>query len=438
MQFHSVEYTSESQHAVEHTTCCIVGGGPAGAVLALLLARQGIAVTLLEKHNDFLRDFRGDTIHPSTLQVLDEIGLAERLLALPHSRVDGQAFVTSRDILRLASFQHLRTKYPFVALIPQHEFLAFITKEASQYSTFRLLMNAQAEEVIEEQGVVQGVRYRAQDGLHELRALLTIGADGRSSPIRKQLGWQPVQSRQAMDVLWFRLPKHADEEQQIRVQQGNGHLLVMLPRSDYWQIGYVIPKGGYQAIRAEGIDALQRDLASMIPSWRDRFEMLTDWKQLPMLSVESSYLRRWHGPGMLLIGDAAHVMSPIGGVGINYAIQDAVVAANLLTKPLQRGKVTDAELAQIRKQRIIPIRVIQVLQNLLQRTLLTKALATKQPLNIPRFLYLLPRIPVLRTIPARLIAIGLVRVHVQASLRAAHPVASHVPEHTVATGAGDL
>src|SRR5579883_2246812 len=340
----------------EETTCCIVGAGPAGTILALLLARKGVNVTLLEEHMDFDRDFRGDTIHPSVMQILDEIGLADRLLEIEHTRADVIPLQTADGTYTFADFRRLKTRFNYVLLIPQARFLEFITNEAKRYPNFKLIMGARAEKLIEEDGYVHGVQYRGQDGWHSLRAVLTVGADGRFSRIRKLAGFEPVAAAQSMDVLWFRLPRKEGDEKGAMGRLGKGHILVILNRTDSWQIGYIIPKGGYQKLRSAGMDALHRELAALLPDWADRLDTLREWKQISVLSVESSRLKRWYRPGLLLIGDAAHVMSPIGGVGINYAIQDAVVAANILGPSLKARKLRLSDLAKVQREREWPTR----------------------------------------------------------------------------------
>ncbi|HEX8847534.1 MAG TPA: FAD-dependent oxidoreductase, partial [Pyrinomonadaceae bacterium] len=333
------------------TACCVVGGGPGGAVLALLLARAEIPVVLLEAHEDFDRDFRGDTVHPSVLEILDQIGLAERLLKLRHSKIQQFTFMTPDGPVQIADLSRLKTKFPFIAMIPQASFLEFITKEAKLYPNFQLTMGARVEELIEEDGVVRGVRYREKDCWHEVRAALTVGADGRSSRLRHLTGMEPFKTSPPMDVLWFRIPRKPDDPEGAVARFGQGHFVVMLDRLEEWQVAYLILKGSYQSLRAAGLEALRNSFAEMAPEYADRIVHLTDWKQVSMLSVESSRLKRWYLPGLLLIGDAAHVMSPVGGVGINYAIQDAVVAANILKGPLRSGEVKTDDLRRVQKER---------------------------------------------------------------------------------------
>jgi 2-polyprenyl-6-methoxyphenol hydroxylase-like FAD-dependent oxidoreductase len=389
----------------EETTCCIVGAGPAGAILALLLARKGVEVTLLEEHMDFERDFRGDTVHPSTMEILEQLGLAERLLQLEHTKAPVLAFQTPRGNPIAVDFRHLHTPYPYITLIPQARFLEFITREASHYPTFHLAMGARAERLIEEDGYIHGVQYRGHDGWHELRAILTVGADGRFSRVRKLAGFEPVKSSAPMDVLWFRLPHEANDTQRDGFILGPGHFLVQLNRGDTWQLGYIILKGSYQQVKAAGLPHFREEIARLVPAFKERLETITEWKQISVLSVESSRVPRWYKPGLLLIGDAAHVMTPVGGVGINYAIQDAVAAANLLTEDLKAGKVRTENLARVQKRREPPTRKIQAFQNIAQRRV-ARILHTEQAQIIPPAIALLLRLPFLRNWQANLIAFG--------------------------------
>jgi 2-polyprenyl-6-methoxyphenol hydroxylase-like FAD-dependent oxidoreductase len=395
------------------TSCCIVGGGPGGAILALLLARKNIPVVLLEAQEDFDRDFRGDTIHPSVLEIMDELDLADRLLELRHSKLRTATFMTTNGPLTVADFGRLKTKFPFIAMIPQVHFLEFIMEEAKRHPNFQLTMGARVEELIEEDGEVRGVRYHEKDGWHEVRAPLTIGADGRSSRLRYLTGMEPVATSPPMDVLWFRVPRKDTDPEGILARFGQGHFVVMLDRLDEWQMGYVIFKGSYRKLREAGIEALRKSLAETVPDFADRAEHLKDWKQVSILSVESSRLERWYMPGLLLIGDAAHVMSPVGGVGINYAIQDAVVVANVLTKPLLAGKVETSSLKEVQRQRERPTRVIQGFQSLVQRRVIAGALQANQTFRVPLLLRVILRIPFLRNIPAKIVAFGVRRVRLR-------------------------
>jgi 2-polyprenyl-6-methoxyphenol hydroxylase-like FAD-dependent oxidoreductase len=399
---------------VQTTSCCIVGGGPAGAMLALLLARRGVAVTLLEMHKDFDRDFRGDTVHPSILEVLDQVGLAEKLLEIPHSKITGPTLQFANGPFRPFDLGRLKTRFPYIAMIPQVRFLEFITREAAKYPEFKLVMHAQVQHLIEENGAAVGVRYLGGDGAeHELRAKLTVGTDGRFSAVRRLAGFEPIKTAPPMDVLWFRLPKLPDEPKVTAGAFGGigrGRIFVVLDRDDHWQAGLVFPKGQYQALRAQGIEAVRKSLAETEPRFAKHAESLTDWNQLNLLSVESSRCPLWHKPGVLVIGDAAHVMSPVGGVGINYAVQDAVVAANILIDPLKSETISEVHLAEVQRQREWPTRVIQRMQSIMQNNLIIRVLQSTRPATVPWQLKLLLKIPILRDIPSRLIAFGPRRV----------------------------
>lgn len=393
-----------------------MGAGPAGAVLALLLARQGIPVTLLEAHEDFERHFRGDTIHPSVLHLMDEIGLADRLLQLRHSRVHTARFSMSDGPIVLADFRRIEDKFPYIMITPQAEFLEFITNEAKRYPSFQLLMGANAQELIEEEGGVLGVSFRSGDDRKEIRAALTVGADGRSSRIRRLAGFEPIKTSPPMDVLWFRIPRESSDPDGILAYFGRGHGLVLLDRLTEWQVGFIILKGSYSQIRAAGLEALRKTISELLTEFPDRINHLQDWKQVAVLSVESSRVPTWYKPGLLLIGDAAHVMSPVGGVGINYAIQDAVVAANVLSEPLKGGTVTLGQLREVQRQREFPTQVIQWIQSQVQKRVISAALRSDRPLQIPWPIRVLLRVPIIRDIPARIIAHGVKRVRLQKQL----------------------
>jgi 2-polyprenyl-6-methoxyphenol hydroxylase-like FAD-dependent oxidoreductase len=395
------------------TSCCVVGGGPAGAVLSLILARAGVTVTLLEAHDDFDRDFRGDTLHPSVLELMDELGLAERLHRLPHTKISTGTVYTDEGPTALADFRRLRTRFPYIMMLPQKEFLSFIVGEAKRHASFELRMGARVEELIEERGAVRGVRYESGGVTCEVRASLTVGADGRGSRVRHLGGFEQVKTSPPMDVLWFRVPRLAgDPEGGVAYFRGGGGV-VMLERGEQWQVAHLILKGGFREVRAAGLEALRAKLKATSPPYAARFDVLEGWKQVSMLSVESSRVRRWHRPGLLLIGDAAHVMSPVGGVGINYAIQDAVVAANVLAGPLKEGALTDAHLREVQRQREWPTRLIQALQTRIQKRVIAAALDPRGSFRVPRALRLLLRVPGLRNLPARFIGLGFKRVHVK-------------------------
>jgi 2-polyprenyl-6-methoxyphenol hydroxylase-like FAD-dependent oxidoreductase len=394
---------------VNEVDCCIVGGVPAGAVLSLLLARQGIGVMLLEAHRDFDRDFRGDTLQPSAMEIMAEMSLADRLLELPHTKLRS---ITVRagdgSVIFSPSFAHLKTRFPYVTVMPQVRFLDFIVAEAKQYPNFQLVLGANVQELVEEDGIVRGVRYRGQGGWHEVRAQVTIGADGRHSRLRDLAGLETVPTSTPMDVLWFRLPRASEDGEGLNGRIGQGRMVVLLDRGEQWQIAYVIPKGGYQQVRAAGLEILRQNIAKILPEFKERVQQLQDWHQVAFLSVESSFVRRWYRPGLLLIGDAAHVMSPVGGVGINYAIQDAVATANHLSQPLKQHQVQTRHLAAIQRQRQLPIRFIQFVQSLIQQNIIKNAL-NNQPPQLPAFL----KLPILQDIPPRIIGFGLFPPHVQ-------------------------
>jgi 2-polyprenyl-6-methoxyphenol hydroxylase-like FAD-dependent oxidoreductase len=412
-QTHSLENERTPQtHEVtdvKEVDCCIVGGGPAGAVLSLLLARQGINVMLLEAHRDFDRDFRGDTLQPSTMEIMAEMGLADRLLDLPHTKLRSIILrAVDGNVIFSPSFAHLKTRFPYVTVMPQVRFLDFIVEEAKKHPNFQLILGANVQELIEENGTVRGVRYRGQGGWHEVRAQVTIGADGRHSRLRELAGLEAVPTSAPMDVLWFRLPHASEDGEGLNGRVGQGRMVVLLDRGEQWQIAYVIPKGGYQQIRAAGLKVLRQNIAEVLPEFKERVQQLQDWHQVAFLSVESSYLRQWYRPGLLLIGDAAHVMSPVGGVGINYAIQDAVATANCLSQPLKQKTVKSSDLAAVQGQRQLPTRFIQYFQSLIQQNIVKSAL-NNQPPQLPAFL----KLPILQDIPPRIIGFGLFPPHVQ-------------------------
>ncbi len=412
-----IQQQQASTHEVKqvlHTTCCIVGGGPAGAMLALLLARKGVPVLLLEAHMDFEREFRGDTIHPAAMNIMDELGLADRLLQLRHTEVRSASLQTAQGPVPFIDISRLKTKYPYITIMAQSRFLDFLMNEAKNYPSFQLVMGAQVDELIEENQQICGVRYHGQDGWYEVRATLTIGADGRFSRIRRLAGFEPIKTSPPMDILWFRISrKESDPIDNLTGRFGTKLIVAIINRFDYWQIGYVIPKGNYQQIRNAGMEHLRQSIAETVPEFADRVDELQEWKQISVLSVESSRVPRWYRPGLLLLGDAAHVMSPVGGVGINYAIQDAVATANLLTDKLSSGTVQTKDLAKVQRQRELPTRIIQGVQKLIQERALSAVLGADKPFTLPGWFRLLFRIPIIRDIPPRIMAFGPFPVHLK-------------------------
>ncbi len=400
---------------VVHTGCAIVGGGPAGMVLALLLARQGIDTTLLEAHHDFDRDFRGDTVHPSTLEVLDQIGLAQRVLALPHGKVRSLELITPERTVTIANLSRLKTPFPFVTMLPQVHLLNLLAEEAQKFPNFHLVLGANVQRLLNDGGRVCGVQYRGADSAwHEVRAPLTVAADGRFSKLRSLVGLTPQATAPPMDVVWFRLPRRpGDPEDRGAIYVKGGHFAAVLDRADDWQIGFAILKGSFRELRQQSIEALRAAMADVVPWMADRVNGLTDWAQVSVLSVESSRLAKWHVPGLLFIGDAAHVMSPVGGVGINCAIQDAVEAANVLRLPLKSHRITDDDLAAIQRRREPAIRIVQRIQAYLQRRIAAPALRPGTSFRPPLLLQIGQYIPVLRNLPAKMLAFGPRRVRIE-------------------------
>jgi 2-polyprenyl-6-methoxyphenol hydroxylase-like FAD-dependent oxidoreductase len=393
--------------------CCIAGGGPAGMMLGLLLARAGVDVVVLEKHADFLRDFRGDTIHPSTLEVMHELELLERLLTLPHQKVPRINGQFGDLALTVADFSSLSTHCRFVAFMPQWDFLNFLAEEAARYSTFQLRRQADVTDLVEEAGLVVGLRANTPDGPLEVRADLVVGADGRHSVVRAKAGLSIEEFGAPMDVLWFRLSRGASDPGDPVGRFDAGRIFIMLNRGDYWQCGFVIPKGSRDQLQEQGLPAFRDAVAQLAPFMADRVGELHDWEPIKLLTVQVDRLRKWYRPGLLCIGDAAHAMSPIGGVGINLAIQDAVATANLLAAPLRVGQPTVQDLQRVQQRREWPARMTQRVQLLIQDRVIKRVLADGGKLSPPFAIRLLALLPFLRRIPARMIGLGVRPEHVQ-------------------------
>jgi 2-polyprenyl-6-methoxyphenol hydroxylase-like FAD-dependent oxidoreductase len=398
------------------TDLIIVGGGPAGMMAGLLFARAGCNVQVLEKHADFFRDFRGDTVHPSTMEILDQLGMLRRFLKRPHNRVDSARLRLAGREWTIGDLSHVRTAAPFIAMMPQWDFLDFLRDEAKAFPGFHLEVNAPVAGFIEERGRVAGVRL--EDG-RELRARLTIAADGRSSIVRSML---PLKDLGApMDVFWFRVGKKKQTTGGLRGNVERGRLLVMIDRGDYWQCAFLIPKGAAADYQARGIDAIREEVAAAAPPELDLAE-LDDISDLHLLTVKLDRLTCWQRPGLLAIGDAAHAMSPIGGIGINLAVQDAVAAANVLAGPLACGEDVDPLLHEVQDRRLFPTRVIQAAQKLAQDNVIGRLLKPGEPLrNAPLLIRLLDRFPLLRRIPGRFIGLGVRRERVRSPAAARQP-----------------
>jgi 2-polyprenyl-6-methoxyphenol hydroxylase-like FAD-dependent oxidoreductase len=408
-----MEQRSQSAERL-NAQCCIAGGGPAGVMAGYLLARAGVSVIVLEKHKDFLRDFRGDTVHPSTLEVVHELGLLEGFLQRGHQEVRHLSIRFGEIAAEIADLSHLPTHCKFVALMPQWDFLNFLTEAGRKFPGFEMKMQYEVVDLLEESGRIIGVKGKTPDGAFEARAHLTIGADGRHSVIREKAGLQIEDLGAPIDVLWMRLPKKPDDSYYALGHLKKGKMLVTINRGDYWQCAYVILKGAFEQIQQRGLPAFRDAIADVAPFLSDRTDTLRDWKDISLLSVRVDRLLAWSRPGLLCIGDSAHAMSPVGGIGINLAIQDAVATANILAEPLRRQRVTSDHLAALQKRRLWPTRRTQSLQvqahkRLVEPTLRGQVDFTKLPFAVR----LLNDYPVLRRIPARLMGIGLRPEHVK-------------------------
>jgi 2-polyprenyl-6-methoxyphenol hydroxylase-like FAD-dependent oxidoreductase len=410
---------------MERTTCCVVGGGPAGMMLGLLLARAGVRVSVLEKHGDFLRDFRGDTVHPSTLTLLDELGLGEAFAKLPHRCVERLQFqLDDGGLASVGDFRRIPGPHKYLAFVPQWDFLEMLAEAGHAEPAFTLRMRTEATGLLTEGGAVMGVRYRsADDTIGELRADLTVACDGRHSVLRDSAGLHARSFGVPMDVWWFRVPRRDGDAEGGVGRFSSGHTLILIDRGDYFQCAYLIRKGSNAALRAEGIDAFRRRVAAMLPWLGERMTAVTDWADVALLDVRLDRLPRWSTRGLLCLGDAAHAMSPVGGVGINLAIQDAVAAARLLAGPLRRGTLTRRDLDRVQLRRWAPAAMTQAVQRILHAQILGPVLAadvtsvppgpTRRPLPIR----LLERFPPLQAIPATAVGIGLLPEHAPAFAR---------------------
>jgi 2-polyprenyl-6-methoxyphenol hydroxylase-like FAD-dependent oxidoreductase len=394
------------------TTCCIVGGGPAGVMLGYLLARAGIAVTVIEKHKDFFRDFRGDTVHPSTLEVLRELGLLEEFLKIPHQQLTSVGGVVGSFQFQAADFRHLPTYCKFIALMPQWDFLDFLSNRAKKFPAFRLLLDHEATGLVRNGDSVSGVEVRTPDGPLEIRATLVVGCDGRHSTIRQAANLNVLEFGVPIDVLWFRLSRKFHDPEQLLGNINYGKALVLINRSDYFQAGLIIPKGAFERIQRDGLDSFRNDLVKIAPYLGDRVRELENWNQIKLLTVRINRLERWHLPSLLCIGDAAHAMSPAGGVGINLALQDAVAAANILIAYLRAGPVPEHILARVQARREFPTRVTQYMQ-LNAHKAFAKIFENPGPIEAPWQLRAAVRIPGLQRLVARAVGLGARPEHVK-------------------------
>ena len=399
------------------TTCCITGGGPAGITLGYLLARAGVSVVVLEKHADFLRDFRGDTIHPSTLEMMHELGLLEEFLKLPHSKVRQLSVQIGDDHLVVGHFEHLPVHCKFIALMPQWDFLNFLAEHGKRFGGFDLRMRTEATDLIFDDGKVGGVRAKAAEGEIEIRADLTVACDGRHSTLRERAGFSVENLHAPMDVMWFRISRNDSDPAEVVAHVESGRMLVMLNRNDYWQCAYVIPKGTAEDVEHAGLDKFRNAVEAISPFLGDRLHEVDSWDKVKLLTVQVDRLAQWYRAGLICIGDAAHAMSPVGGVGINLAVQDAVAAANILAEPLRRGTVTTDTLKQVQQRREFPTRVTQRLQIIMQNRIIGPALLNKNTRpKAPLFMKMV-QWPLLRRLPGRLLAYGIRPEHVHTPAR---------------------
>jgi 2-polyprenyl-6-methoxyphenol hydroxylase-like FAD-dependent oxidoreductase len=393
--------------------CCIVGGGPAGMMLGYLLGRAGIDVVVLEKHADFFRDFRGDTVHPSTMQVMDELGLIDGFLKLPHQQLQKMDGMFGGEQIRLADLSRLDARYPFIAFMPQWDFLNFLRDNGKRFSSLKVMMSTEAVDLLRDGERLTGVRAKTPDGVIDIAADLTIACDGRHSLVRERAGLELEEIGAPMDVLWFRAGKRLDESEKLFARVDPGKMMVTFDRGDYWQCAYVISKGQYEAVKARGLPALLDDIARMAPVLKPGLAEVKSWNDVKLLTVAVNRLKRWTLPGLLCIGDAAHAMSPIGGVGVNLAVQDAVATANLLASRLTSGCPSEDELDAVRRRREFPVRMTQRMQVVVQNNIVSAALEPgNQPLKAPLVMRLVTAVPWLQGITARFIGLGVRPEHV--------------------------
>ena len=395
------------------TECAIAGGGPAGVVLGYLLARAGVDVVVLEKHQDFFRDFRGDTIHPSTLQVMHELGVLDEFLKRPHQEVKTLGAEIGGELVQIADFTHLPTRCKFIMFMPQWHFLDFLAQQAKRYPGFHLRMQAEVDELIKDGDRVVGLKAATPHGDLEVRANLVVGTDGRRSTVRTLAGFEVENRGAPMDVLWLRLSKRPQDGTESLGHIEPGRFFIMIDRGDYWQCAFVIPKGGFNELRRKGLEAFRLAIVAIQPSLSDRVREIASWDDVKLLTVRVDRLKRWYRPGLLCIGDAAHAMSPIGGVGINLAVQDAIATANILARPLLEGNVTEENLRKVEKRRQLPTELTQALQIFVQNRVISNVLTIKSRPKPPFIMKMLNRFPVLRRLPARLIGMGFRPEHVQ-------------------------
>jgi len=399
--------------------CCIVGGGPAGMMLGYLLGRAGIDVVVLEKHADFFRDFRGDTVHPSTLQVMDELGLIDGFLKLPHQRLQKMDGMFGGTRVRIADLSRLKVKYPFIAFMPQWDFLNFLRESGKRFASLKVMMSTEAIDLIRDGGRVAGVRANNPEGAVDIEADLTIACDGRHSLVRERAGLATLEIGAPMDVLWFRAGKRQNETESVFARVDPGSMMVTFDRGDYWQCAYVIAKGQYDAVKARGLSALLDDVARMAPILKPGLADVKNWDDVKLLTVAINRLPRWTRPGLLCIGDAAHAMSPIGGVGVNLAVQDAVATANLLAAKLANGCPAEEELDAVRRRREFPVRMTQRMQVVAQNNIVSAALKPGgEALKVPLVVRLITAVPWLQGITARFVGLGVRPEHVHSPLRA--------------------